>query len=164
MTTTSRAVVQLSLAVLLSCASPQRAHLHQRIEPQELERQPAAAPPDSSSAPNVSIVAHGGNSWETGLAISPVDPRVMVLAVIDSSSQARISVYRSTDGGVTWSEPQPLALTASNGRTYVRSADPVVIADADGSFYLAEILIVAAKGSFEGSVIGVSRSTDDGKT
>jgi len=92
------------------------------------------APPDFSAATNVSIVAHGGNSWETSVAVSPADPRVMVLGVIDSSSQARISVYRSSDGGVTWSEPQPMTLTASNGLTYIRSADPVVIAEADGSF------------------------------
>jgi hypothetical protein len=164
MTATSRALVVLSLAGLLCCAPARHLRIHGRIDPLELEPRPSAAPPDFSTAPNISVVAKGGSSWETSVAISPVDPNVIVFGVIDSTSQARVTTYRSTDGGASWSDPQPMALTAANGKTYLRSADPVVIADADGSFYLAEILIVGAKGTFDGAVIGISRSTDDGRT
>jgi hypothetical protein len=125
-----------------------------------------AAPPDFSGDPNISIVAKGGNSWETSIAISPADPRVMVYAVIDSTDQAHVTTYRSTDGGVTWSAPQPASLTAG-GRTFPRSADPVLAVSRDGTFYLAQILLVAPKGAtpaFQGSLIGVSRSTDGGAT
>jgi len=132
----------------------------------ELPPQPLAAPPDFSRDANVSIVAKGGNSWETSIAISPVDPRVMVLAVIDISGQARVTLYRSADGGVTWSDPQPAPLTAG-AKPFPRSVDPVLAADSDGTFYLAQLLLVAPKGAtpaFQGSVIGVSRSADGGAT
>lgn len=127
---------------------------------------PHATPPDFSHDANVTIVARGGNSWETAIAVSPVDPRVMVYAVIDSTDQARVTLYRSTDGGVTWSDPRPAPLTAGS-RTFPRSVDPVLVAASDGTFYLAELFLVAAKGAtpaFQGSVIGVTRSTDGGAT
>src|SRR5436305_1293802 len=151
------------VAALLACAgTPPR----ERIAAADLVPQPLAAPPDFSRDANITIVAQGGNSWETSIAISPADPRVMVYAVIDSTDQARVTLYRSRDGGVTWSAPQPAPLTAG-GRTFPRSADPVLAAGRDGTFYLAQLLLVAPKGAtpaFQGSVIGVSRSADGGAT
>jgi hypothetical protein len=95
----------------------------------------------------------------------------VLVAYNDSGSNAGGSnkftgFSRSTDGGVTWSARRPAPLTAG-GRTFPRSADPVLAAAPDGTFYLAEILLVAPKGAtpaFQGSLIGVSRSTDGGAT
>lgn len=124
---------------------------------------PEATPPDFSHDANVSIVAKNGNVLETSIAISPVNPNVIVFAGIDVSGDARISTWRSDDGGVTWSDPQPQSLTAS-GTAFGRSVDPVVIADKDGTFYLAELLEAGPKGTFGGSVIAVTRSSDGGRT
>src|ERR1043166_211217 len=152
----------LCCVIALAACAPQR----ERIAAVDLVPQPLADPPDFSRDANVSIVAKGGNSWETSIAISPIDPLLMVYAVIDSTDQARVTLYRSTDGGVTWSARRPASLPAG-GRTFPRSADPVLAAGPDGTFYLAEILLVAPKGAtpaFQGSLIGVSRSSDSGVT
>src|ERR1043165_2327097 len=102
------------------------------------------APPDVSRDANVSIVARGGNSWETSIAISPANPRGMVLAVIDITDQARVMLYRSADGGATWSDPQP-APRAPVAKSSAPPFDPVLAADADGTFSLARLLLVAPK-------------------
>jgi len=124
---------------------------------------PEATPPDFSNDANVSIVAKNGNVWETSIAISPVNPNMMVFASIDVSGDARVATWRSDDGGVTWSDEQLQSLQ-SNGTAYGRSVDPVVVADKDGTFYLADLLEPGPKGTFEGSLIGVSRSSDGGRT
>jgi len=56
---------------------------------------PEATPPDFSRDANVSIVAKNGNVWETSIAISLVNPDVMVFAAIDVSSDARIATWHS---------------------------------------------------------------------
>ena len=103
------------------------------------------------------------SALETSLAISRVDPHIVLLAVIDITAPSSVSIYRSVDGGVTWSDGQPQTLTV-RGRAYTRSADPVLAADSDGSFYLAELLVDSSSSLFGCSVVGVSRSTDDGKS
>lgn len=125
---------------------------------------PEATPPDFSRDTNVSIVAKNGNVFETSIAISPVNPNVMVFAGIDISGDARVGIWRSEDGGVTWSDEQLPSLTTSGGTTYNRSLDPVVVAAKDGTFYLAELLEPGPKGTLQGSLIGVSRSSDGGRT
>lgn len=156
-----RTIISSLVALLVACAPAHYALPHKDIGTLDLEPQPQAAPPDFSRDANVSIVAKGGSSWETSLAISPVNPDLVLLAVIDSSSAARVVTYRSIDGGVTWSEPQPAPLVAG-GKTYSRSADPVIVAASDGSFYLAQLLLM--KGTYDGLTMAVSRSTDEGRS
>jgi BNR repeat-like domain len=97
---------------------------------------------------------------EAAVAVSPRDPRVVLAAAINTqnTSASDIPVFRSMDGGQTWSSLGKLPRQLP-GRTVGSMWDPVLAFDRDGRAYLA---VVAA--SEPRWMIAVYRSTDNGQS
>ena len=91
--------------------------------------------------PNIRIgpdKVSGYQPCEPSIAISPVNPNIMVAgSILDN-------VYRSEDGGVTWSHDK---LTSSHGVF----GDPCVVASPLGDFYYLHLL------DYVVSILGILR-------
>lgn len=120
----------------------------------------------------VSVLAKEGEDVkEATVVVSPADPKVVVAGGIrrfaDRPNESRCVVYRSQDGGVTWSAAQFIPLPDS-GMAYLSSGDPVLGADRAGVFYYAILMArwVTTGGGrrLVRSGVAVSRSTDNGGT
>jgi len=103
-----------------------------------------------------SLFDHGGSSAIGAIAIAPSDPNIIYIGGGQPEPrydvQSGRGIYKSTDGGRTWSE-LGLADTRYIGRIWVSPANP-------------NIVVVAAVGHFFGAsnARGIYRSTDGGKT
>jgi len=113
-------------------------------------------------ADSTSIISNGTPPIREGaLAISPVNPRIVLAAAIGGTSAPRadVHVFRSSDGGSTWSPlgmlPKQLGTTQLVGHW-----DPAFAYDRAGRAY---ITAVAAVGDDRWR-IAVYRSDDDGTT
>jgi hypothetical protein len=95
------------------------------------------------------------------VAISPVDPHIVLAAAIGGTSAPRTDVhlFRSTDGGVTWSALGPLVKELA-GQPVIGHWDPVLAFDRTGRAF---ITVVAALGETRWT-IALYRSDDQGIT
>jgi hypothetical protein len=92
------------------------------------------------TAPNVKInTVSDYQGVETTITHNPTNPLNLVAgAILLPPGIAQNIVFYSTDGGAHWAE-QLLTLTAGQ-KTFERSGDPVLAADADGNFYYAALM------------------------
>lgn len=143
----------LSVSLFMTCAG-YRAH-----NPPPMSRSPRL-PAQLQSERVVDLTPQGGTA-EGAVAISPVDARLVIAAGIRrvSTSSQFVDVFRSSDGGRTWTSGQPLPLIAS-GRALVGHFDPVLAFDRSGTTYIAVMGMVS---EFLWTVV-VYRSTDGGAT
>ncbi len=136
----------------------------------------ASAAPRSATAltsdDRITVLEPVEQSWETSLAISPVDPRIMVAAgqrlFADRRGTAYRSVaFRSEDGGKTWSEAKFIPFPADRSESvFSTQGDGVIAVDRRGIFYYATIVYYtdSQRSSLTHTGITVSRSTDGGQT
>ena len=110
-----------------------------------------------AQVPNVQIDAYDGTGYqpcEPSLAISPVDPDVMVAgSILDN-------VYTSQDGGKTWTKD---VLTSRYGVF----GDPCVVASPRGDFYYLHLSDPEGAGWASESLLDrivCQRSTDGGRS
>ena len=123
----------------------------------------AADPPalDAVEGGDVRILARGGSSFETSVAISPQNPSQVVVGVI-AQKRKGCDVYTSHDGGLSWSGTS-MPQTASNGRLYAGGqGDPVVVADRIGIFHFALLMVSGTPPKY--TAVATSRSIDGGLT
>ena len=116
----------------------------------------------AAMADSVSVIHPGTPPIREGaVAISPVDPRIVLAAAIGgiSAPRADIHMFRSTDGGVTWS-PLGHLVKELAGRPVIGHWDPVLAFDRNGRAF---ITVVAALGETRWT-IAVYRSDDNGLT
>ncbi len=118
---------------------------------------PGVAGPAVAWATNVPVGFEGGQvpQNEPAVAVSPVDPTLVVAIYHDYGTRALVTIKVSHDGGRTWSGriPQPWR----NGTTF----DPAITVNATGTFfasYLANDFFAAT------SHLIVATSKDGGKT
>src|SRR6266446_641723 len=91
------------------------------------------------TTPNVQINTRRFERVETTITHNPTNPLNLVAgATLLPLDTAQNAVFYSTDGGAHWTE-QLLSLTAGQ-KTFERSGDPVLAADADGNFYYAVLM------------------------
>lgn len=109
---------------------------------------------------------------ETSIAVNPEDPDNLVMGANDyrlfvsktSRFEPSGGVYRSTDGGRTWTVgllPGVMRSSPSNPVDYDAAGDPAVAAGPDNTFWYANIIF---NRDFSKSSLAVSRSTDGGAT
>jgi hypothetical protein len=113
-------------------------------------------------ADSVSVISGGTPPVREGaVAISPVDPHIVLAAAIGgiSAPQADVHMFRSTDGGQTWSALGPLVKQLA-GRSVIGHWDPVLAFDRSGRAFIA---VVAALEELRWT-IAVYRSDDNGLT
>jgi hypothetical protein len=113
-------------------------------------------------ADSVSVISNGNPRVREGaVAISPADPRIVIAAAIagTSTSNAEVRMFRSADGGASWTSMGPL-VKELEGRPLLATWDPVLAFDRGGRAYLA---VVAAPSEMRWT-IAVFRSTDGGLT
>jgi hypothetical protein len=118
---------------------------------------PASAPPPSAptTGPNVRLTQLPGLlEAETTIAVNPTNAQNIVAGAFASNGISY--VYRSSDGGQTWTQT---ALERPEG--YTTTGDVVVTFCPDGSVYYA-LLALARIGANEYSGVFVYRSTDGG--
>jgi hypothetical protein len=101
---------------------------------------------------------------EPDVAVSPLNPLIAVAAAHDGrfpdGGAVDISYSWTHDGGRHWRHAPMPGLTVANGGVWDRVSDPVVAFGPDGTVYLSTLLI-----SLDcPSAVGVSRSTDGGRT
>jgi hypothetical protein len=121
----------------------------------------AAAPAHGQVLRQVNQAVDGFNQFEVDLALNPANPQQLVAAYIEehSSSDHRVGVSISNDGGSTWTDatdpPNP----------YQINGDPSVAFDSLGNILVGYLSYDLAATSFQGtSAILVARSTDGGNT
>jgi hypothetical protein len=115
----------------------------------------------SAVADSVHVISTSPRLGEGAVAISPVNPQIVLAAAIGGRDfqDADVHVFRSTDGGRTWSPLGTVAKTL-NGVEYSGVWDPVLAFDSLGRVYLG---VVMGKG-FDSWRIAVHRSDDNGST
>ncbi|HST65556.1 MAG TPA: sialidase family protein [Mycobacteriales bacterium] len=101
---------------------------------------------------------------EPDVAVSPVNPRIAVAVAHDGrfpdGGAVDISYAWTHDGGLSWHHAPMPFLTKAVGGQWDRVSDPVVAFGPDGTVYVSTLLI-----SLDcPSAVGVSRSTDGGRT
>jgi hypothetical protein len=95
------------------------------------------------TAPNVQINTRY-EGVEATITHNPTNPLNLVAgAILLPPGTAQNAVFYSTDGGAHWAE-QLLTLTAGQ-KTFERSGDPVLAADADGNFHIPPNLVVESR-------------------
>ena len=115
---------------------------------------------DLLTAGNVTVLATTPPTREGAVAISPLNPRVVIAAAIEGSTEnPTVSVFRSSDGGVTWRKSDPLPMNVGT-RALVGLWDPVLAFDRTGTAYLA----VVGSVNIQTWTFIVYRSTDGGET
>lgn len=122
---------------------------------------PEAPALDFVESGDVRILARGGSSFETSVAVSPQIPAQTVVGVI---AQARkgCDFYTSHDGGLSWTGGA-MPQKASNGRIYAGGqGDPVVVADRLGIFHYSLLMVSGNPAKF--TAVATSRSIDGGLT
>jgi hypothetical protein len=101
---------------------------------------------------------------EPDIAVSPVDPRIAVAVAHDGrfpdGGAVDISYSWTHDAGRHWQHAPMPGLTVANGGVWDRVSDPVVAFGPDGTVYISTLLISLSCPS----AVGVSRSTDGGRT
>jgi hypothetical protein len=101
---------------------------------------------------------------EPDVAVSPVNPDIAVAAAHDGRypDGGAVSItYAWTDnGGRTWQHAPLPSLTKSTGGEWDRASDPAVAFGPDGTVYISTLLFDLGCSS----AVGVSRSTDGGRT
>ena len=116
----------------------------------------------SASADSVSVISAGTPPIREGaVAISPVNPRVVLAAAIGgvAAPTSEVFVFRSMDSGATWSPLGSLPKQLGSV-TLVGHWDPVLAFDRAGRAYIT----VVAGVSMERWRIAVYRSDDNGST
>jgi hypothetical protein len=101
---------------------------------------------------------------EPDVAISPRDPRVALAVAHDGrfpdGGAVDISYSWTHDGGRTWHHAPMPFLTTAVGGIWDRVSDPVAAFGPDGTAYVSTLLFTTGCDS----AVGVSRSTDGGRT
>jgi hypothetical protein len=104
--------------------------------------------------------ASGHDQFETTVAVNPNDPLHLVAAWMERvpGSGRFLNHGWSRDGGLTWQSRR-----LDNG--FVRNFDPVLAADGQGIFYLADLAsVVAPNGAITEEHFVIYKSTDGGET
>lgn len=110
------------------------------------------------------IAATKGNVWETSIAMSAADPqKAVAIGVVSGVGNADVQPFYTEDGGRTWHYGGKLGFTTAK-RTYIRHGDPVVASDRSGTMYAATLIGWPNSYPLTYGGIGVSRSTDNGRT
>lgn len=101
----------------------------------------------------------GNDQFETTLAVNPNDPLHLVAAWMERvPGSGYLNHGWSRDGGLTWQSRR-----LDNG--FVRNFDPVLAADGQGIFYLADLaVVVAPNGVITEEHFVIYKSTDGGET
>jgi hypothetical protein len=101
---------------------------------------------------------------EPDVAVSPVDSRIAVAVAHDGrypdGGAVDISHAWTHDGGLSWRHAPMPYLTAAVGGSWDRVSDPVAAFGPDGTVYVSTLLFTTGCSS----AVGVSRSTDGGRT
>jgi hypothetical protein len=102
---------------------------------------------------------------ETSIAVSPVNPQIIVGAskvIVGGgngiSGNTRVAFYNSTDGGRTWATS--LLSLETPEKTWGRASDPSVAVDLNGNFYLCALML--DNSNFDSSIY-VFSSSDGGR-
>lgn len=93
---------------------------------------------------------------ESKIAVNPLDPKNMIIGVIDYALGAAVGIFVSRDGGLTWK--QVFAPQIPNTQSY---GDPDVAFDSEGNAYVCGLLVDGSVTPNTRSVI-VYKSTDRG--
>jgi hypothetical protein len=117
---------------------------------------------DVITGSGVTVLAPAGLVREGAVGISPVNARVAVAAGIlnERGAPARILVWRTSDGGVTWARAAELPLEI-DGVAFTGHYDPAIAFDATGRAFLAAVATTSTRAI---TSIVVFRSTDGGAT
>lgn len=116
-------------------------------------------------AANVATLDPQGATWEASIASDPANP-LRVVTNATKHLQGRkgfIETHYSHDGGRTWTNAGAMHLTATNGRTFDGSGDPVIVADRAGRFH-AVFIVSSGLGPYVATGLAASRSEDGGAT
>jgi hypothetical protein len=116
------------------------------------------APHPASTILERALTPLSANASEVSIAASPKDPNVAIAA---SNGGAAIWIYRTQDGGRTWTNasfgPDRLGPITGRGR-FLGLGDPSVAFGGDGAVYLAGLAVLP------NSAVFVARSLDGGQT
>ncbi|HJQ36786.1 MAG TPA: sialidase family protein [Thermoanaerobaculia bacterium] len=113
-------------------------------------------------ASDVRILARGGSSFETTVAVSPQSAQRAVVGVMSVAHQG-VDFYTTHDGGLSWSAGAKMPTKGTNGREYDDGqGDPVIVADRTGLFHMA--MLMTSLGNPGSTAVAASRSTDGGLT
>jgi hypothetical protein len=97
----------------------------------------------------------GATQWEVSAAVNKRG--ALVASWVDMRAPGERCGYSSSrDGGATWSKNE-----FRINPKYNIAADPVVVADANGDFYM---VCMSVGSGYNGGILEVARSTDDGLT
>ncbi|HEX8154105.1 MAG TPA: sialidase family protein, partial [Thermoanaerobaculia bacterium] len=148
------ALLALALAACHESSTHQPAHPPAR---QQVDRAKAMA---ITSDDRVTVLAPLGATAEGAVAISPADHRIAIAAGIREPATGTffVDVFRSNDGGVTWTAPKPLPLTTTSGRALIGHYDPALAFDRTGTAYL---VVMGKLGEILATVV-LFKSTDNG--
>ncbi|HEY0372960.1 MAG TPA: hypothetical protein VGD79_13225 [Thermoanaerobaculia bacterium] len=115
-----------------------------------------------AAADSVTLLAPDGLVREGAVGISPVDARIAVVAGILNvpNAPAKVLVWRTTDGGVTWTRTADLPLQIG-GDSFTGHYDPAIAFDATGRAFLTTVGTTPARAQ---TSIVVFRSNDGGAT
>lgn len=115
-------------------------------------------PPDAPTADNV--VSGGSSPYENepSIALNPTDPNIVVAGMHYHPADDRCALFRSVDGGASWSGPTFMPLVISTDFC----SDPVVRWSPNGA--TAYFAYMSIRGDQSTADIVVSRSTDGGAT
>lgn len=158
MTSPSRfLLVTVSVAAMVSCRGTSAFRPHH--PPDRIASRIAA---NEIAGPTVTVLAPDGLVREGAVAISPVNPRVGAVAGILNrrGSPALVMVWRTRDGGSTWTRSADLPLEIG-GAAFTGHFDPAIAFDATGRAFLAAVGTTPARGV---TSILVFRSNDGGAT
>ncbi len=115
-----------------------------------------AAPVPALTDVRVNADPPGSQEAETSLAVNPLDPSNLAAVWMHFSGKTSLGFGFSSDGGATWQD-RLIDFPNSFGL-----ADPTLVADGHGTFFLAFTIVLSSSGSDVDNY--VLRSTDGGAT
>lgn len=158
-----------SSIVLLSCSVVAGLRFESRhpdaVDDELLAARGDARPQVSSIVEDAAVktLAKSGSTWETTLAISPVNSRVAVTSAMHwQRIEYQGDIYVTRDGGVSWTAITLPTFVA--GEEWNGHADPVIACDRTGTIYLATLSRWPVPESPTRSALWLWKSTDDGRS